>query len=120
MTGPIPFDDRYDEPDQLRDQLRRILRHRALIALGILLGVLGGLALSQQRAHTYAATSEVLVRSTTDPFSAVGVSADNQVSMSTEQRIAASATVAVRAARLLGRPTARPGCSVHRCGSPTR
>ncbi|MFH8798587.1 hypothetical protein ACH4F6_03135 [Streptomyces sp. NPDC017936] len=109
MTGPIPFDDRYDEPDQLRDQLRRILRHRALIALGILLGVLGGLALSLQRAHTYSATSEVLVRSTTDPFGAVGVSADNQVSMSTEQRIAASAAVALRAARLLGRPESQAG-----------
>ncbi|MFF8193489.1 hypothetical protein ACF05L_22145 [Streptomyces bobili] len=109
MTGPIPIDDRYDEPDQLRDQLRRILRHRALIVLGILLGVLGGLALSHQRAHTYTATSEVLVRSTTDPFGAVGVSADNQVSMSTEQRIADSATVAVRAARLLGRPDSRAG-----------
>ncbi|MEU2286242.1 hypothetical protein ABZ614_30670 [Streptomyces sp. NPDC013178] len=102
MTGPTPFDDRYDEPDQLRDQLRRILRHRFLIALGILLGVLGGLALSLQRAHTYAATSEVLVRSTTDPFGTVGVAADNQVSMSTEQRIASSADVALRAAHILG------------------
>ncbi|GKQ39698.1 hypothetical protein [Streptomyces sp. A012304] len=104
MTGPILFDDRYDEPDQLRDQLRRILRHRVLITLGILLGVLGGLALSVQRAHTYTATSEVLVRSTTDPFGAIGVSADNQISMSTEQRIAASAAVVLRAARILERP----------------
>lgn len=104
MTGPIHFDDRYDEPDQLRDQLRRILRHRMLIALGILLGVAGGLALAQQRAHTYSATSEVLVRSTFDQFGAVGVSADNQVSMTTEQQIAGSAAVALRAARLLGRP----------------
>ncbi|MFH8281859.1 hypothetical protein [Streptomyces antibioticus] len=104
MTGPIHFDDRYDEPDQLRDQLRRILRHRMLIALGILLGVLGGLALAQHRAHTYSATSEVLVRSTFDQFGAVGVSADNQVSMTTEQQIAGSAAVALRAARILGRP----------------
>ncbi|MFF3935490.1 hypothetical protein [Streptomyces phaeofaciens] len=104
MTGPIHFDDRYDEPDQLRDQLRRILRHRVLIALGILLGVFGGLALAQQRAHTYTATSEVLVRSTFDQFGAVGVSADNQVSMTTEQQIAGSAAVALRAVRALGRP----------------
>ncbi|WP_405609197.1 hypothetical protein [Streptomyces sp. NBC_00076] len=109
MTGPTPFDDRYDEPDQLRDQLRRLLRHRVLITLGILLGLLGGLALSVQRAHTYTATSEVLVRSTTDPFGAVGVSADNQVSMSTEQRIAGSAAVAHQAARLLGRPDHQAG-----------
>ncbi|MDL5205196.1 hypothetical protein [Streptomyces sp. ALI-76-A] len=109
MTGPTPFDDRYDEPDQLRDQLRRLLRHRVLIALGILLGLLGGLALALQRANTYTATSEVLVRSTTDPFGAVGVSADNQVSMSTEQRIAASAAVAHGAARLLGRPDSQAG-----------
>ncbi|MFJ1807409.1 MULTISPECIES: hypothetical protein [unclassified Streptomyces] len=104
MTGPIHFDDRYDEPDQLRDQLRRLLRHRVLIALGILLGVLGGLALAQQRAHTYSSTSEVLVRSTADPFGSVGVSADNQVSMTTERQIAGSAAVALRAARLMGRP----------------
>ncbi|MFF5188090.1 hypothetical protein ACFY30_30765 [Streptomyces sp. NPDC000345] len=104
MTGPIHLDDRYDEPDQLRDQLRRILRHRALIALGLLLGLLGGLALAQYRANTYSATSEVLVRSTADPFGAVGVSADNQVSMTTEQQIATSAEVARRVARALGRP----------------
>lgn len=109
MTGPTPIDDRYDEPDQLRDQLRRLLRHRVLITLGILLGLLGGLALSLQRAHTYTATSEVLVRSTTDPFGAVGVSADNQVSMSTEQRIAASAAVSHRVPRLLGRPDNQAG-----------
>ncbi|MFJ8105971.1 hypothetical protein [Streptomyces sp. NPDC096132] len=104
MTGPIHLDDRYEEPDQLRDQLRRILRHRTLIALGLLLGLLGGLALAQYRAHTFAATSEVLVRSTTDPFGAVGVSADNQVSMTTEQQIATSAEVARRVAHILGRP----------------
>ncbi|MCX4766870.1 hypothetical protein OG562_39075 [Streptomyces sp. NBC_01275] len=109
MTGPIPFDDRYDEPDQLRDQLRRILRHRVLIALGILLGALGGLAVSAQRAHTYSSTSEVLVRSTTDPFGTVGVAADNQVSMTTEQQIATSAAVALRAARILGRPDTQAG-----------
>ncbi|MGW0585075.1 hypothetical protein ACWD25_56495, partial [Streptomyces sp. NPDC002920] len=103
MTGPIHLDDRYDEPDQLRDQLRRILRHRVLIALGLLLGLLGGLALAQHRAHTYAATSEVLVRSTADPFGSVGVSADNQVSMTTQQQIATSAEVARRAAASLGR-----------------
>lgn len=104
MTGPIHFDDRYDEPDQLREQLRRLLRYRFLIALGIVLGVLAASALAQQRAHTYAATSEVLVRSTADPFGTVGVSADNQVSMTTERQIAGSAAVALRAARLSGRP----------------
>ncbi|MEW2288789.1 hypothetical protein [Streptomyces sp. NPDC047841] len=102
MTGPIHLYDRYDEPDQLRDQLRRLLRHRAVIALGIVLGLLGGAALALSRAHTYTSTSEVLVRSTADPFGTVSVAADNQVSMGTEQQIAASTAVAVRAARLLG------------------
>ncbi|MFJ1735737.1 hypothetical protein [Streptomyces sp. NPDC088254] len=109
MTGPIHLDDRYDEPDQLRDQLRRLLRHRGLISLGVLLGLAGGAALSLERAHTYSSTSEVLVRSTADPFGSVGVSADNQVSMSTEQRIASSAAVAQRAARVLGRPASDAG-----------
>ncbi|MGW7789236.1 hypothetical protein ACWGKX_17090, partial [Streptomyces tricolor] len=106
MTGPIHVYDRYDEPDQLRDQLRRLLRHRAVIALGIVLGLLGGAALAFSRAHTYTSTSEVLVRSTADPFGTVSVAADNQVSMGTEQQIAASAAVAVRAARLMGRADA--------------
>ncbi|KUN17206.1 hypothetical protein AQJ11_38750 [Streptomyces corchorusii] len=102
MTGPIHLYDRYDEPDQLRDQLRRLLRHRGVIALGIVLGLLGGAALTLSRAHTYTSTSEVLVRSTADPFGTVSVAADNQVSMATEQQIAASTAVAVRAARLMG------------------
>ncbi|MGW2709529.1 hypothetical protein ACWC4J_11130 [Streptomyces sp. NPDC001356] len=107
MTGPIHLYDRYDEPDQLRDQLRRLLRHRAVIALGIVLGLLGGAALALSRAHTYTSTSEVLVRSTADPFGTVSVAADNQVSMGTEQQIAASTAVAVRAARLMGQADGR-------------
>ncbi|MER5428320.1 hypothetical protein [Streptomyces sp. NPDC002588] len=109
MTGPIHLDDRYDEPDQLRDQLRRILRHRALIALGLILGLLGGLALAEYRAHTYTATGEVLVRSSADPFGTAGVSADNQVSMTTEQQIATSEEVARRAADALGVPDSQAG-----------
>ncbi|MET9447471.1 hypothetical protein [Streptomyces cinerochromogenes] len=107
MTGPIHLPDRYDEPDQLRDQLRRLLRHRALIALGITLGLLAGAALALTRAHTYTSTSEVLVRSTADPFGAVSVAADNLVSMGTEQQIAASTAVAVRAAHLMGQADSR-------------
>ncbi|WP_333773452.1 hypothetical protein [Streptomyces sp. IBSBF 3136] len=107
MTGPTHFDDRYDEPVQLRDQLRRLLRHRVMIALGIVLGLLGGGALAMARAHTYTSTSEVLVRSTADPFGTVAVAADNQVSMGTEQQIAASAAVAIRAAHALGEPDGR-------------
>ncbi|MFI9150421.1 hypothetical protein [Streptomyces sp. NPDC053367] len=102
MTAPIHSFDRYDEPDQLRDQLRRLLRHRAVIALGIVLGLLGGAVLALSGANTYTSTSEVLVRSTADPYGTVSVSADNQVSMGTERQIAASAAVAVRAARVLG------------------
>jgi capsular polysaccharide biosynthesis protein len=98
------FDDRYDEPDRLRDQLRQLLRYRTTIVLGVALGLLGGLLLVLFRAGTYTSTSEVLVRSTTDPFSTFGVSADNQVSMGTERQIALSATVAARAARGLDAP----------------
>ncbi|MFD7993415.1 hypothetical protein [Streptomyces mexicanus] len=102
MTGPTHVHDRYDEPDQLRDQIDRLLCHRGAIALGIVLGLLGGAALALTQAHTYTSTSEVLVRSTADPFGTVSVGADNQISMGTEQQIAAGAAVAVRAARALG------------------
>ncbi|MEV6841648.1 hypothetical protein AB0N17_45830, partial [Streptomyces sp. NPDC051133] len=105
VTGPNHFADRYDEPDQLRDQLRRLLRHRALIALGIFLGLLGGCGFGLQSSHTYTSTSDVLVRSTSDPFGTVTLSADNQVSMGTEQQVAASTAVADRAARELGQTT---------------
>ncbi|MGN5378760.1 hypothetical protein ACQ4WX_19135 [Streptomyces lasalocidi] len=62
MTGPVPFDDRFGEPDQLRDQLRLLLRHRVAMALGVALGLLGGLAMALYDAGTYSSTSEVLVR----------------------------------------------------------
>lgn len=105
MTSSPGYDDRYAEPDQLRDQLRRLLRYRVTIATGIVLGLLGGLLLVLLTAGSYTSTSEVLVRSRTDPFSTFGVAADNQVSMGTERQIALSATVAARAARTLGRPS---------------
>ncbi|MCF1593425.1 hypothetical protein [Streptomyces muensis] len=105
MTSPAGFDDRYDDPDQLRDQVRLLLRYRATIALGVVLGLLGGLVLVLLRAGAYTSTSEVLVRSRTDPFSTFGVAADNQVSMGTELQIALSATVAARAATALRQPS---------------
>ncbi|MER6995601.1 hypothetical protein [Streptomyces sp. NPDC000410] len=106
MTGPIGFDDRYNEPDQLRDQVRRLLRYRWIIALGTVLGLLGGVCLALLRADQYTAVGEVVVRSTADPFSSINVSIDHQLSMATERQVALSATVAARAARALGEPTA--------------
>lgn len=105
MTSPAGFDDRYDDPDQLRDQVRLLLRYRATIALGVVLGLLGGVLLVLLRAGSYSSTSEVLVRPRTDPFSTFGVAADNQVSMGTELQIALSATVAARAATALRQPS---------------
>ncbi|GGU74490.1 hypothetical protein GCM10010260_02900 [Streptomyces filipinensis] len=107
MTGPLPFDDRFDEPEQLREQLRLLLRHRVAMALGVVLGLLGGLAVAWYGAGTYSSASDVLVRAGADPFGSVNVPADNQISMSTEQQIAASAAVAVRAAHILGQPDSR-------------
>ncbi|WP_455354771.1 hypothetical protein [Streptomyces sp. SYSU K217416] len=101
MIGPTSFDDRYNEPDQLRDQLRRLLRYRAVLALGIALGLLGGVVLVLFRADHYTSTGEVVVRSTADPFSS-SVSIDRQLSMATERQVALSATVAGRAAKELG------------------
>ncbi|MEU9480432.1 hypothetical protein [Streptomyces sp. NPDC048191] len=104
MTSPVSFDDWYSEPDRLRDQLRQLLRYRATIALGVVLGLLGGLLLALSCAGSYTAAGDVLVRSTTDPFSPFGVSVDNQVSMGTERQMAVGAGVAGRAARALHQP----------------
>jgi capsular polysaccharide biosynthesis protein len=99
------FDDRYEEPDRLRDQLRRLLTYRTTIAAALVLGLFAGLLMALSRTGSYSSTSEVLVRPTTDPFSTFGVAADNQVSMGTERQIALSAAVASRAARELGQPS---------------
>ncbi|MEV6653442.1 hypothetical protein [Streptomyces sp. NPDC051219] len=107
MTGPTSFDDRYNEPDQLRDQVRRLLRYRAIIALGAALGLLCGVLLALLRVDQYISTGEVVVRSTADPFSNISVSIDHQLSMPTERQVALSATVADRAAKTLGEPAAR-------------
>ncbi|MCP3819738.1 hypothetical protein NLX86_17020 [Streptomyces sp. A3M-1-3] len=103
MTGPTSFDDRYSEPDQLRDQLRRLLRYRKTIALGIALGLLCGVLLALFRSDRYTSTGEVVVRSAADPFS-FNVSIDQQVSMATERQVALSTTVATRAAKVLSGP----------------
>ncbi|MGW5197858.1 hypothetical protein [Streptomyces spiralis] len=103
MTSPAHPDDRYDEPDQLRDQVHRLLSYRATIAFAIALGLLTGVLVVLLRADRYSATSDVLVRSRMDP--AFGVSNDNQVLMGTERQIALSPAVAARAAGALGEPS---------------
>ncbi|MGV9345364.1 hypothetical protein ACWDSD_11260 [Streptomyces spiralis] len=103
MPSPAHLDDRYDEPDQLRDQVRQLLTYRATITLAIAVGLLGGLLLALLRPDGYSATSDVLVRSRMDP--AFGVSNDNQVLLGTERQMALSPAVAARAAGALGEPS---------------
>ncbi|KOG49517.1 polysaccharide biosynthesis tyrosine autokinase [Streptomyces decoyicus] len=97
------FDEPAEEPDQIRDQLRQLFRYRALLVLGLVLGMLGGAAVSVLGGSTYTATGEVVVHAiSTAPFEAGGVSADKQISMGTERQIAQSASVATAAAKSLG------------------
>ncbi|WP_310722935.1 lipopolysaccharide biosynthesis protein [Streptomyces sp. N2A] len=100
------FDEPAEEPDQIRDQLRRLFRYRAFILLGLVLGLLGGGAVFVFGGPTYTATGEVVVHAiSTAPFEAGGVSADKQISMGTERQIAQSASVAAGAAKALGERT---------------
>ncbi|MFB6436324.1 lipopolysaccharide biosynthesis protein [Streptomyces sp. NPDC056411] len=102
------FDEPVEEPDQIRDQLRQLFRYRAFIVLGLVLGLLGGAAVSVLGGSTYTATGEVVVHAiSTAPFEAGGVSADKQISMGTERQIAQSASVAAGAAKAL-RETGNP------------
>ncbi|MFE2160761.1 lipopolysaccharide biosynthesis protein [Streptomyces lydicus] len=101
------FDEPVEEPDQIRDQLRQLFRYRAFIVLGLVLGMLGGAAVSLLGGSTYTATGEVVVHAiSTAPFQAGGVSVDKQISMGTERQIAQSASVAAGAAKALGERTA--------------
>ncbi|WP_051717042.1 hypothetical protein [Streptomyces megasporus] len=94
------------EPDQLRDQVNRLLRHRAAIASGLLLGTLAGGAVAALGGDDYTATGEVVVQPVGTASPESGSSADRRISMGTERRIALGAAVADRAAEALGGGTA--------------
>ncbi len=94
-TGPA-----HDEPDLLREQFRQLLRYRALIALGVVLGVLGGGWLALSRGDSYTASTEVALRSSTQALEETG--SDGEVSMGSERRTALSRVVSQRAAKRLG------------------
>ncbi|MGI5352124.1 lipopolysaccharide biosynthesis protein [Streptomyces sp. CA-250714] len=96
--GHVPA---YDEPDLLRDQFRQLLRYRWLIALGIVLGVLGGGWLGVRGADSYTATTEVTVRPLPIDSSSGEKTAPGEISMGSERRTALSTVVAERAARAL-------------------
>ncbi|MFJ8978012.1 lipopolysaccharide biosynthesis protein [Streptomyces sp. NPDC102282] len=101
MTHPIrPVDD-HDEPALLRDQFRQLLRYRALLAAGVVVGLLGGGFLALSGDDTYTASGEVQVRSATaDPF-ATGASADKGINIGSERQTAVSDTVGELAAGTL-------------------
>lgn len=101
MTHPNrPLDDQ-DEPALLRDQFRQLLRYRALLALGVVIGLIGGGYLALGGEDTYAATAEVQVRSAAaDPF-ATGSSADKGINIGSERQTAVSDTVGTLAAGTL-------------------
>lgn len=101
MTHQIrPLDDQ-DEPALLRDQFRQLLRYRALLAGGVVAGLLGGGFLALSGDETYTAAGEVQVRSATaDPF-ATGASADKGINIGSERQTAVSDTVGDLAAGTL-------------------
>ncbi|WP_055575444.1 hypothetical protein, partial [Streptomyces albus] len=101
----------WDEPDLLRDQFRQLLRYRWLIALGIVLGLLGGGWLGISGGASYNATTEITVRPL--PIDGSGErSAPGDVSMGSERRTALSSVVADRAARILRTDGSRIPCDL--------
>jgi Mrp family chromosome partitioning ATPase len=93
-----------NEPDLLRDQFRQLLKYRGMIGTGALLGLLGGAWFGLTGQASYVATSEVRIRSATvDPFTSGSSSADKQIDIGSERQTASSNSVAIRAAKALGR-----------------
>lgn len=106
MTDVTRTEAQPDEGDLLRDQFRQLLRYRALLVAGVLVGLLGGALLAFSGADSYSATSEVMVRAATeDPF-ASGATADKNINIGTERQTALSSTVADAAARTAHAPVA--------------
>jgi Mrp family chromosome partitioning ATPase/capsular polysaccharide biosynthesis protein len=95
-----------DEPDQLREQFRHLLRYRWLIGGGIGIGLLAGAWLGVLGTDSYAASTDIVLRApTNDPFDPAG-SADRTINMGSERQTALSSSVAQVAARKLGTGTA--------------
>ena len=91
-----------DEPDQLREQFRQLLRYRWLIGGGVALGLLGGAWLGVTSADSYTAASDVVLRAPTgDPFHPT-LSTDKVLNMGSERQTALSSSVAEVAAEALG------------------
>ncbi|KUJ35670.1 lipopolysaccharide biosynthesis protein [Streptomyces sp. NPDC093228] len=91
-----------DEPEQLREQFRQLLRYRWLIGGGVGVGLLAGAWLGITGADSYAATTDIVLRApTSDPF-APTLSSDKALNMGSERQTALSRKVAEEAAKRLG------------------
>ncbi|MGY5033468.1 lipopolysaccharide biosynthesis protein [Streptomyces sp. 900116325] len=91
-----------DEPEQLREQFRQLLRYRWLIGGGVGIGLLAGAWLGVTGADSYAATTDIVLRApTSDPF-APTLSGDKALNMGSERQTALSRSVAQGAAKQLG------------------
>ncbi|MEL5959246.1 lipopolysaccharide biosynthesis protein [Streptomyces sp. CLV115] len=101
MNQPIRTLEDQDEPALLRDQFRQLLRYRALLASGVVVGLIGGGWLALSGEDTYTSTGEVVVRSAaSDPFAA-GASADKGINIGSERQTAVSDTVGTLAVTTL-------------------
>jgi polysaccharide biosynthesis transport protein len=101
---PPPTGQPYDEPDQLRDQLRQLFRHPVLIIGTLALGVLGGVEVHHVTGGDYTASGQLLVDApSTTPFDSSNVAGKN-INMQTEQEVASSLAVADLAAASLKEP----------------
>ncbi|MFE3147722.1 lipopolysaccharide biosynthesis protein [Streptomyces sp. NPDC059218] len=101
MNQPIRTLEDQDEPALLRDQFRQLLRYRALLASGVIAGLVGGGWLALSGEENYTSTGEVVVRSAaSDPFAA-GASADKGINIGSERQTAVSDTVGTLAVTTL-------------------
>ncbi|WP_406527653.1 lipopolysaccharide biosynthesis protein [Streptomyces sp. I8-5] len=101
MNQPIRTLEDQDEPALLRDQFRQLLRYRALLASGVVAGLIGGGWLALSGEENYTSTGEVVVRSAaSDPFAA-GASADKGINIGSERQTAVSDTVGTLAVTTL-------------------
>jgi Mrp family chromosome partitioning ATPase len=90
-----------DEPEQLREHFRQLLRYRWLVAAGVAAGLLGGAWLGLSASRSYTAASDIVLRApTNDPFDPAA-GADKTVNMGSERQTALSSSVADAAAKAL-------------------
>lgn len=109
VRQPYGSDDLAAEPRSvdLRNYWLVVRRRRAIVVLGVVIGILAAGAYSVKSSASYVATAQVVISAPSEGPLNQSAQPDKQINTSTEQAIAQSSAVALNAAHILGQPATK-------------